>query len=214
MRPQTYFHSIVQRIKQEKIGQRSWKSYFIMQESDCTVRITLRNFHLFFVLPRRKGSKKQKTRYNSFHNFTFNERNKILCEFNIKKIFALVSLQVLHICIMILWTFFSKFCKVFIMNYLFYERLVMEQTLVAISPSCNSNLHALPDYILFCNLCPICCRQNCYSTCKNHNACKDLCDFAEKKEKIWCVQGFYVFSYCFFFTVDYNFHQNFPFCKK
>ena len=141
MGPQTYFHSIVQRIKQEKIGQRSWKSYFIMQESDCTVRITLRNFHLFFVLPRRKGSKKQKTRYNSFHNFTFNEKNKILCEFNIKKIFALVSLQVLHICIMILWTFFSKFCKVFIMNYLFYELLVMEQTLVAISPSCN--LHAL-----------------------------------------------------------------------
>ena len=98
-------------------------------------------------------------------------------------------------------------------TYLFYELLVMEQTLVAISPSCN--LHALPDYILFCNLCPICCRQNCYSTCKNHNACKDFCDFAEKKRKnMVCIGILCRYSAIVFFTVHYNFHQNFPFCKK
>ena len=143
MQPQTYFHSIVQRIKQEKIGQRSWKSYFIMQESDCTVRITLRNFHFFLFCLEEKEVKNRKLDIIRFITLPSMKGIRFYVNSILKK-----YLHSFHfICIMILQTFFSKFCKVFITNYLFYELLVMEQTLVAISPSCNSNLHALPDYL-------------------------------------------------------------------
>ena len=92
-----------------------------------------------FCLSRRKGSKKQKTRYDSFHNFIFNAKNIISCEFDTKKNIWANFIAILHICIMILWTFFSKF-----LQDIYHDLLVLWAFSHGTDISCN--LHALPDY--------------------------------------------------------------------
>ena len=83
--------------------------------------------------------KKEVKKLDSFHNFNSMPRIIFYVNLILKKIFALISLQVLHICIIILWTFFSKFLRV-----IYHELLILWAFSHGTDISCN--LHALPDY--------------------------------------------------------------------